>query len=150
MSGMSLRFAGVCLALVTLVPLPSSAQVIYDLEREQIEVPRSSAYIAQTLRLSGILGAAHGVRVICNGQSDQFWRVYMQELLDLEAPERGTQLRSSMARAFNNAYSREARSGRRCDQSAVDAEANLAAEGKRLAESLAAYHFPQPKREELE
>ena len=139
--------AGVLAALA--VP-QAAAQVRFD--REAIEVDRSSTYIAETLRLSGILGAAHGVRVLCSdGLSDedeQFWRNYMIELLDLEAPVRGTQLRSSMARAFNNGYSRENRPGRICDQGAVDAEIAYAAEGRKLAESLAAYHFPQPSEDE--
>lgn len=141
------RFLSIsALAVFCLSAGAASAQIITD--RTDAYVEQSPAYLSDAIRLSGVLGAAHGIRVTCNGQSDQFWRVYMQELLDMEAPERGTQLRASMARAFNNAYSREARRGRACDESAVQSEASLAAQGRALAEKLAAAHFPKPVREE--
>ena len=134
--------------LVSLGGSLANAQIITD--REEPEIERSHSYISDTLRLSGILGAAHGVQVVCNGPSSQFWRIYMQELLDLEAPERGTQLRSAMARAFNNAYSREARPGRVCDERMIEREATLSAEGREIAEKLAAAYFPKIERDPLD
>lgn len=141
------RFAAIfCLAATA--PIMAGPQIITD--RIEPSIDRTPAYINDTLRLSGVLGAAHGIRVVCNGPSDQFWRVYMQELLDLEAPERGTQLRSAMARAFNNSYSREARPGRSCDESTVQREASLAEQGRELAEKLASAHFPRVDRDAIE
>ena len=64
----------------------------------------------------------------------------MQEMLDLEAPNRGG-LRDSMARAFNDAYSSEASRRTFCDAATVEAEALFAADGKVLAERLARHYF---------
>ena len=64
----------------------------------------------------------------------------MQEMLDLEAPDQSS-FRSSMARAFNDAYTSESRRRAWCDEAAVAAEAAYAAEGRRLAEGLARYYF---------
>lgn len=92
------------------------------------------------MQLARLLGRAHSIRVTCNGRSDQFWRVYMQEMLDLEAPTQGS-FRDSMARAFNDAYSSESAFRGWCNDAAVDAEAKYAAEGRVLAEGLAKYYF---------
>ena len=101
---------------------------------------RSGKYLSDVLSLSRLIGRAHAIRVKCNGRQDQFWRLYMQEMLDLEAPDQGN-FRSSMARAFNNSYTAEARQRNWCDQAAIAAEATYAAEGRRLAEGLARYYF---------
>ena len=101
---------------------------------------RSGQYLSDALRLSRLLGRAHAIRVKCNGRSDQFWRLYMQEMLDLEAPNQGS-FRDSMARAFNDAYTSESRMRPWCDDAAVAAEATYAAEGRELAEGLARFYF---------
>ena len=101
---------------------------------------RSGQYLSDAVKLARLLGRAHAIRVSCNGRSDQFWRLYMQEMLDLEAPEQG-RLRQSMARAFNDAFSAESKLRQWCDDSAVAAEAQFAAEGRTIAERLAKYYF---------
>lgn len=107
------------------------------------ELPlRDQAYLRDAVRLADVLGAAHGVRYVCNGADDQYWRGHMIDLLELEAPQRGP-LRQSMVRAFNNSFSDAQRRYRVCDQATVDAEARLAAEGRDLADRLAAYYLPR-------
>jgi len=101
---------------------------------------RSGQYLSDTVKLARLLGRAHAIRVKCNGRSDQFWRLYMQEMLDLEAPNQGS-LRDSMARSFNDAYTSESRSRSMCDEAAVAAEATFAAQGRTIAERLAMYYF---------
>ena len=94
------------------------------------------------VQLADVLGAAHGVRYVCNGADDQYWRGHMIDLLTMEAPQRGA-LRSSMVRAFNSAFSDARQRYRVCDQRTVDAEAALAAEGRDLSDRLAAYYLPR-------
>ena len=101
---------------------------------------RSSEYLGDALSLSRLLGRAHAIRVTCNGRTDQFWRLYMQEMLDLEAPNRGG-LRDAMARAFNDAYTSESAVRSFCDEAAVTAEALYASRGRELAEGLAQHYF---------
>lgn len=101
---------------------------------------RSGQYLSDAVKLSRLLGRAHAIRVACNGRSDQFWRLYMQEMLDLEAPDQGS-LRQSMARAFNDSFTTEANVRKWCDDAAVAAEAQYAAQGRAIAERLARYYF---------
>lgn len=97
-----------------------------------------------TVRLAGVLGSAHGSRFVCNGEGDQYWRAHMIELLTLEAPNRGA-LRSSMVEAFNTSFSEAQRRFPFCDQNTVEAEKRYAAEGRDLADRLAAYYFPSQR-----
>lgn len=107
------------------------------------ELPlRDQSYIRDAVQLADLLGSAHGVRYVCNGQDDQYWRGHMIELLRLEAPDRGA-LRTSLVRAFNNAFSNAQQRYPVCDTRAVDAEARFAEEGRDLADRLAAYYFPR-------
>lgn len=107
------------------------------------ELPlRSQDYLRDAVRLADVLGWAHGIRFVCNGEDDQYWRAHMIELLTLEAPERGA-LRSSMVNAFNNAFSNAQARYLFCDSDAIAAEARYAAEGRDLADRLASYYFPR-------
>jgi len=118
--------------------MSSDAQVS---ARNEAPLPkRSGKYTSDALKLARVLGKAHSIRVTCNGRDDQFWRIYMQEMLELEAPVQGG-FRDSMARAFNDAYAAEASFRNWCDADAVAAEAVYANEGKLLAEGLAQYYF---------
>lgn len=103
---------------------------------------RDQAYLRDAVQLADVLGSAHGVRFVCNGPDDQYWRGHMIDLLSMEAPQRGA-LRSSMVSAFNSAFSEAQRHYRVCDQRTVDAEAMLAEEGRDLADRLAAYYLPR-------
>lgn len=118
-----------------------SSSAAQESTRNEAPLPqRSGKYYSDALQLARLLGRAHAIRVTCNGRSDQFWRVYMQEMLDLEAPSQGS-FRDSMARAFNDAYSSESSFRNWCNDAAIAAEANYAARGRVIAEGLAKFYF---------
>lgn len=104
---------------------------------------RSQDYLRDAITLAGILGAAHGARYVCHGDGDQYWRQHMMDLLALEAPERGS-LRDSMVRAFNSSFTRMRDRYRRCTDEVRDQEVAYAAEGRDLANRMAASYFPKP------
>ncbi len=90
----------------------------------------------QTLTdLASALGEAHAVRTLCNGDGDQTWRVYMQNLLDLEAPS-GSR-KSQLTAAFNRGYRVQNGRGQSCTADMRDIEADIARRGRILAESAA-------------
>lgn len=101
---------------------------------------RSGKYLSDAVELARLLGKAHAIRVTCNGRADQFWRLYMQEMMDLEAPVQGG-LRDSMARAFNDAYASESALRSWCSEETVAAEAEYARQGLVIAEYMAQYYF---------
>lgn len=102
---------------------------------------RDQDYFRDVIALSEVLGKAHAVRVVCNGRNDQYWRSYMQRLLDLEAAYGGG-LRTSMANAFNAGYSTTEAQFPACTQDAVDAEKGYATDGQTYANRLAAANIP--------
>lgn len=104
--------------------------------------PRDQNYMRDVVTLSSTLGRVHAIRRVCNGTGDQFWRDYMVEFLNMEAPRRGN-LRSSMTDAFNDAFQRESRLRPVCDKAARDAEAIYAGEGRRLSNALAERYLPK-------
>lgn len=106
---------------------------------------RSQAYLRDAITLSGILGAAHGTRYVCQGDGDQYWRQHMMDLLAIEAPERGA-LRDSMVSAFNSSFTRMRERYRRCTDRVSEEEAAYAAEGRDLANKMAASYFPKRPR----
>ncbi|MEL7129497.1 MAG: TIGR02301 family protein [Pseudomonadota bacterium] len=107
---------------------------------------RDQAYIRNLVSLSGVIGSAHAVRVVCNGTDDQYWRSYMQQLLGLEAPNRGS-LRSSMVEAFNAGFEDDRRRRRgQCGPNAKSDEEAYASRGRALSEQLAAHYFPKRRR----
>ncbi|MGB3624280.1 MAG: TIGR02301 family protein [Henriciella sp.] len=139
------------LALVSLAAfLPATAahgQYQRDFQPDyDVSDTRTQDYIADVISLASTLGSAHAIRLLCNGRDDQYWRLYMQELLGVEAPYQ-SRLRSSMVSAFNDAYSAESARRRSCDEGAVSAEKIYANTGQRLANTLAAANLPSGVRD---
>lgn len=97
---------------------------------------RGPVYQDKLIDLADVLGRIHSIRVLCNGQSDQYWRGYMRNLLDLEAPSPGY-LRSRMVESFNTAYSAVQAEQRRCNVQATREEASLSERGRQITDSLA-------------
>ena len=88
-------------------------------------------------RIGQSLGGAHALQVLCIGPQDQYWRNYMWNLLELEAPDAGL-TRELLVDAFNSGYaSQNARFGM-CTGAAQQALGTIASEGKLLAEELKA------------
>lgn len=91
--------------------------------------------VEDVARLAEILGASHYLRITCTGRADQSWRTQMMRMLDLEAPDRGRR-RDRLVGAFNDGYQRQERRYAVCTPEVRAAEAELAAEGRRLADGL--------------
>ncbi|MEL6386557.1 MAG: TIGR02301 family protein [Pseudomonadota bacterium] len=126
------------LAISNPVAIPAAAQ-------EEAPLPtRSQAYLRDAIALAGIIGSAHGVRFVCHGDGDQYWRQHMMDLLAIEAPQRGS-LRDSMVGAFNNNFTRVRNQHRRCTDQVLKEEVAYAAEGRDLANKMAASFFPRPR-----
>ena len=99
-------------------------------------VQEDAALEGDLTQLAKVLGRAHALRVSCNGQADQVWRMYMREFLDVEAPDTGER-RSRLIEAFNTAFRQEQSRSIGCRQEAQQTEADLAVEGRQLADRLA-------------
>ncbi len=117
--------------LIAMFLLPAAAQ----------GASRTQDYLQDLVRLSGILGGAHGLRVSCSGQTDQYWRSQMSQLLAIEAPTSSV-LRTSMVDAFNRGYMIESDRNGVCTQATVRAEAAYAAEGRAVSDRLAEANLP--------
>ena len=106
---------------------------------------RGPDYFRDAADLARVLGSAHAIRVRCNGNTDQYWRRYMADMLAYEAPETGD-LRRSLVREFNDAYKRVSDTYRACDPAAVAAEARFAEDGEAISTRLATHYFPKRER----
>jgi uncharacterized protein (TIGR02301 family) len=90
--------------------------------------------IEELERLAQLIGAAHQLRQVCD-TSDFTWRQEMLDLIELEArDDNGRQRR--MIDAFNSGFRDQERERLSCGADARNAEAELADEGRRLAEGL--------------
>jgi len=91
--------------------------------------------IASLADLAATLGEAHAIRSLCNGDNDQTWRNYMQNLMDLEAPSGAR--RSSLTSAFNRGYRTQSSRHKSCTPDLPSVEAQIAARGRAIAETIA-------------
>jgi uncharacterized protein (TIGR02301 family) len=127
---MSLRTLGVIACLFALSPLPAAAQ----------ESPIREAPIDVLVDLAETLGEAHAIRSVCNGDQDQTWRNYMFSMLNMEGPT-GSPRRSAMTSAFNRGFRTQSTRNRSCTPDLPGLEAQIAARGRALAESVAASYL---------
>jgi uncharacterized protein (TIGR02301 family) len=86
--------------------------------------------------LAELLGRAHAIRSACNGDSDQTWRTYMFNMLAIEAPS-GSPRKAALTGAFNRGFRDQAARSGRCTADSQRAEAEIAARGRALAETVA-------------
>lgn len=126
--GSSIRNALLAATLV-FAASPSSAQTPPDARYEPTPPP-----VEFLIELAEILGQAHAIRTACNGEGDQTWRAYMMEMMSIEAP-RGNR-RSQLTRAFNQGYRTQSRRTRSCTPEVAEIEAQLAARGRMLSETI--------------
>lgn len=113
-------------ALLALVPIPAFAQ---DPE------PIASAPIEMVADLAEVLGRAHAVRTVCNGENDSTWRNYMINLMAIEAPS-GSR-RAALTEAFNRGYRGQNRETSSCTDQMPAIEAGIARRGRELADAIA-------------
>jgi len=119
------------------------ALLISGVSAAQTDIPmRGPDYFRDATDLAATLGAAHAIRVRCNGRHDQYWRRYMSDMLAYEAPNKGS-VRSSLIDAFNEAFSSASRVYQTCDNRAVEAEAEFSATGRDIATRMATHYFPK-------
>ena len=122
-------FRNVCLSLVLFAGLgaaPAQAQ------EETTTGPR----LETLAELAETLGEAHAIRALCNGDTDQTWRNYMQSLLDMEAPG-GGQRRAALTGAFNRGYRTQSSQRKSCTPDLRQVEAQIAAHGHAIADAIA-------------
>jgi uncharacterized protein (TIGR02301 family) len=123
---MSLRTLLVA-GLLALAPLPAFAQ-------EQ-ELPVAQAPIELVADLAEVLGRAHAVRTVCNGDNDSTWRNYMLNLMAIEAPS-GSR-RAALTDAFNRGYRGQSRETSACNDQMPRIEAGIARRGRELSDEIA-------------
>lgn len=97
---------------------------------------RRQQYLLETRQLAQVLGNAHYLRLLCAGRGDQSWREYMRLLLDREGGAR----RTDLIDAFNIGYRIGEERFPACTAGAQAQEAELKAQGLRLADTLSARH----------
>jgi uncharacterized protein (TIGR02301 family) len=88
------------------------------------------------LELAELLGRAHAIRSVCQGDADQTWRNYMFNMLAIEAPDSGPR-KSQLTSAFNRGFRSQQGASRTCTPEMGREEAQIAARGRVLAEAVA-------------
>jgi uncharacterized protein (TIGR02301 family) len=127
---MSLRTLGVLASLLALSPLPAGTQEPPPVREAPIDI---------LVDLSETLGEAHAIRSLCNND-DQTWRDYMFRMLNMESPTASPR-RSAMTSAFNRGFRTQSSRNRDCTPDLPGLEAQIAARGRALAESVAASYL---------
>lgn len=132
--------------LIFLLIMPASALAQIDDEareaalkaREEAE-RRIEADMVQMTDLVEImaknLGQMHYLRTLCFGLGDQQWREYMEQLLDVEAPD-DTSRQRDLTQAFNAGFYQAQERHERCDASVSTDVAALAESGRSVANML--------------
>jgi uncharacterized protein (TIGR02301 family) len=127
---MNLRILAIA-AFLAASSLPAGAQE---------PAPFREAPIDILVDLAETLGEAHAIRSLCNGDQDQTWRNYMFSMLNMEGPT-GSPRRSAMTSAFNRGFRNQSSRNRSCTPDLPGLEAQIAARGRMLAESVAASYL---------
>lgn len=121
---MTFRVASLLLA-VTMLAAPAHAQTT--------PPAPASPYSQQLTQLSTVLGGAHYLRILCQGRADQRWRDYMKNVINREP-----NYRNQLIEGFNRGYRDQEARYPACDATATTSEAELRAQGLRLANGLSA------------
>ncbi|HEY5795953.1 MAG TPA: TIGR02301 family protein [Bosea sp. (in: a-proteobacteria)] len=139
-----MKRAALCL-LVLLVALPSggaSAQQRPPAATKPAEPapvpapePPPPPYEPQLLKLAEIMGSLAYLRTLCAGKEAQDWRDRMTALVEAEG--RTPSRRERLTSAYNRGFRAYALTHRACTAGTQEASTRLAAEGERLARSLA-------------
>lgn len=117
-------------ALLALLTLPAASAAAQEPAR-----PAPPGHWQTVVELAQVLGQTHWVRILCNGDQDETWRRYMQDLLELEGRE-GDQ-HTQLVGAFNQGFRQLRATYRSCSEDMKAVEGRLAARGKDLADQIA-------------
>lgn len=125
-------------AALALIPLGAGLAGLPPAQAQEV-VPAPAAPTGPSMQtlvdLAATLGEAHAIRTLCNGDGDQTWRVYMQNLMELEAPSGAR--KSQLTSAFNRGYRSQSSRRNACTPELREVEAEIAQRGLALAESAA-------------
>jgi uncharacterized protein (TIGR02301 family) len=99
------------------------------------ELPIREAPLDILVDLAETLGEAHAIRSLCNDE-DQTWRTYMFSMLNMEGPT-GSPRRAALTSAFNRGFRSQSSRSSSCTPDMPQLEAQIAARGRVLAESVA-------------
>lgn len=123
--------AALILAAILIAPAaPALAQ-----EPEPPAAPPREAPIEMVAELAEVLGRAHAIRTLCNGDQDSTWRNYMLNLMAYEGGGGGR--RAALTDAFNRGYRGQNRDTGACTASMTALEAGIARRGRELSEAIA-------------
>jgi uncharacterized protein (TIGR02301 family) len=100
------------------------------------EEAASGPQLETLVELAETLGEAHAIRALCNGDADQTWRNYMQNLLDMEAAGGGGR-RAALTGGFNRGYRAQSSQRKTCTPDLRQVEAQIAAHGHAIADAIA-------------
>jgi uncharacterized protein (TIGR02301 family) len=125
-------------ASFTLVLLSGLAAAAPALAQEEPAAsgPANGPRLEMLVDLAQTLGEAHAIRALCNGDSDQTWRNYMQNMMDMEAPG-GGQRRAALTGGFNRGYRSQSSQHKTCTPDLKQVEARIAARGHALSDAIA-------------
>jgi uncharacterized protein (TIGR02301 family) len=98
--------------------------------------PQRSPAQRETLAdLAYVLGQAHALRTLCDGEGEQVWRARMARMVDLESPDDA--FREQLYDAFNTGFLGAQAAHVRCDPRARAALVDNAVRGRDLSQTLA-------------
>lgn len=97
--------------------------------------PPPPPYEPQLLKLAEIMGSLAYLRTLCAGPEAQGWRDRMAALVEAEG--RTASRRERLTSAYNRGFRAYSLTHRSCTDGSQEASTRLAAEGERLARSLA-------------
>lgn len=133
MQAMMLRSA-LLAAILAFAAAPALAQE-QESDQPLEEAPATSAPINLLADLAEVLGRAHAVRTLCNGDQDSTWRSYMLNLMAYEAGSGDR--RAAMTDAFNRGYRGQNRETSTCTAGTPAIEAAIARRGRELSDEIA-------------
>ncbi len=100
---------------------------------EEGELRGEAWYNAELVSLSRVLGGVHYLRTLCHGRSEQQWRDYMLGVITREPAQR-----DALVAGFNSGFRANRAIYDDCTREAQQAEAELRAQGLRIADGLSA------------
>lgn len=84
--------------------------------------------------LAYVLGEAHGLRQLCAGSNDQYWRARMLKMLEAESADSAFEQR--LRETFNSGFVSRQSQFIRCSPESREEEARVAAHGRNVARRL--------------
>jgi uncharacterized protein (TIGR02301 family) len=120
-------------AILGFAAAPALAQA--DDQEQEEAAPIRNAPIELLADLAEVLGRAHAVRTLCNGDQDSTWRNYMLNMMSFEAVS-GPR-RAAMTDGFNRGYRGQNRETSTCTAGMPAIEAGIARRGRELSDEIA-------------